>query len=183
MKVTLKNVRLSFPDLFEASEYEGKRNFGAQFLLEPGSENAKAVEAAIEAIGKEKWKDKAAATVKAIRAGGNQKCCYWSGDTKTYDGYEGMMVVTAKRAEDKGRPLVIDQKKNPLQPSDGKPYAGCYVNASVDLYCQENAFGKGIRAVLMGVQFAKDGDAFGSGTQVADPDEFDDLSTGDDDLM
>ena len=180
MKVTLKNVRLSFPNIFDAVEHEGKVQYGAQFLIEPDSANAKAIEKAMTDVAKEKWADKGAAILKIARStGSNKECCYWKGETKAYDGYDGMMVLTAKRNEDAGRPLVIDQGKNPLAASDGKPYAGCFVNASVDLWPQDNKHGKTVRATLMGVQFAKDGDAFGAGTQVADVDEFDDLSADD----
>lgn len=183
-KLKLQNVRLSYPDLFEANEYEGKRNFGATFLIEPGSKQDKEIREALDAEAKEKFKDKAPAILKAALAGGNQKCCYWDGNTKTYDGYADMMALTAKRAEDKGRPLVIDKNKSPLTAADGKPYAGCYVNASVELWAQDNKFGKSVRCTLLGVQFANDGDAFSAGS-VASEDDFDDLGdSGDaDDIM
>lgn len=180
MKIKLQNVRLSFPDLFEAGEYEGKRKYGASFLIDPGSANEKTVRAALGSVAKEAFKDKGAAILKAAIAGGNQKCCFWDGNTKAYDGYEGMLVLTAKRDEDKGRPLVIDQAKNPLAAADGKPYAGCFVDGIVELWAQDNKYGKTVRATLLGVQFRADGDAFGSGSQVADVDDFDDLGTSDD---
>jgi len=180
-KIQLKNVRLSFPDLFEASEFEGKRSFGATFLIKPGDANDKAIRAAINEVATEKFKDKAAAIVKAAMAGGNQKCCYWDGNLKTYDGYADMMALTSKRGEDKGRPLVIDKNKAPLVSADGKPYAGCYVNASVELWAQDNKYGKSVRCTLLGVQFAGDGDAFSAGS-IADESDFEDLSEGADDL-
>jgi hypothetical protein len=178
MKLKLTNVRLSFPDLFEAGEYEGKRTYGATFLIEPGSANDKAIGASMAEVAKEQWKEKGAAILKAAIAGGsNQKICYWDGSTKTYDGYEGMKALTAKRGEEKGRPLVLDKDKTPLVSGDGKPYAGCYVNASVELWAQDNKFGKSIRCTLLGVQFYADGDAFSAGS-VADESDFDDLSVG-----
>lgn len=179
-KIALQNVRLSFPDLFEASEYEGKFNFGATFLVEPGSATDKAITVAVQEVAKEEWKEKGAAIVKAAQAGGNQKICYWSGDLKTYDGYQGMMALTAKRGQDKGRPLVLDRDKTPLALGDGKPYAGCYVNASVELWAQDNKYGKTIRCTLLGVQFAKDGDSFSAGS-AASEDDFG-VVEGEDDL-
>jgi len=180
-KIKLQNVRLSFPDLFEPGEYEGQRKFGATFLIEPGSANDKVIREAINDVAKEAFKDKGAAIVKAAMAGGNQKICYWDGSLKSYDGYEGTMALTAKRNEDKGRPLVIDKDKTPLVAADGKPYAGCYVNVSVDLWAQDNKYGKSVRCTLLGVQFHADGDAFSAGS-VGDVDDFDDLSDGTDDL-
>lgn len=176
-KVKLQNVRLSFPDIFEPGEYEGQRKFGATFLITPGSDQDKAIRAALDAEAKEAFKDKGPAILKAAIAGGNQKCCYWDGNSKTYDGYADMMALTTKRNEDKGRPLVIDKNKSPLAAVDGKPYAGCFVNASVEFWAQDNKFGKSVRCTLLGVQFAGDGDAFSAGS-VASEDDFDDLGDG-----
>ena len=75
------------------------------------------------------------------------------------------------------RPLVIDKDKSPLTEQDGKPYAGCFVNASVELWAQDNNYGKRINASLRGVQFFKDGDAFAGGG-AASEDEFDDIAEG-----
>jgi len=170
--VKLKNVRLSFPDLFDATQYQGVGPFryNASFLIEPGSDNDKAVQAAILEAANEKF-GKKAGTVLAGMRGNSNKYCYVSGDTKDYDGYQGMMVLSAHRKQEAGRPLVIDGNKNPLRPEDGKPYAGCYVNATVDIYAQDGQ-NAGIRCGLKGVQFAGDGDAF-SGSKVSTPEDFD----------
>jgi hypothetical protein len=177
MKVSLKKVRLSFPDLFVAKQYEGKGDFkyAASFLIEPGSDNDKAVQAAIKAVAVEKWGKRVDAVLESIR-GSKQQYCYLKGDSKEYEGYAGMLVLSAKRKQKDGRPLVIDQAKNPLNESDGKPYAGCYVNATVDIWAQDGTH-TGIRGGLLGVQFHSDGDAF-SGGAVANPDDFEALDAG-----
>ena len=183
MKISLKNVRLSFPDLFEATQFQGTgpSNFGASFLIDPSSPNVKTIEAAIKAVADEKWGAKAVAVVNGLK-GNSQKCCYYNGDSKSYDGYEGSMVLSAKRGEDKGRPLIVDKDNTPLVAQDGKPYAGCTVNASVELWAQDNQYGKGIRATLRAVQFVKDGDRF-SGSEPAGENEFDDLTVDDESLV
>lgn len=176
MKLKLNNVRLSFPDLFTAVQYngEGSFNYRAQFLVEPDSDTDKAIRAAIKQVAKDKWVAKADAVLKSI-VGSPQKYCYIDGDTKDYDGYTGMMALSTTRGQGKGRPLVIDSDKTPLAESDGKPYAGCYVNASVEFWAQDNNFGKAIRCTLLGVQFFKDGDAFGGGSAPSE-DDFEDLA-------
>jgi hypothetical protein len=55
--------------------------------------------------------------------------------------------------------------------SSGKPYSGCYVNAVIELWAQDNKFGKRINASLMGVQFLRDGQRL-SGGGVASADDF-----------
>ncbi len=184
MKVKLENVRLSFPDLFEAVQYQGQGpfNYRAQFLMEPNSKEKKAVEVAIAAVAKEKWGAKSLAVLESIKSN-PQKFCFIDGNTKTYDGYAGMFALSATREVSKGRPLVINRDKTPLTQVDGKPYAGCYVNATVEIWAQDNNYGKAIRAQLLGVQFDRDGDAFGGGSSASSPEEFEDLSVGTDDLV
>jgi hypothetical protein len=73
---------------------------------------------------------------------------------------------------------VIDRDKSPLTAEDGKPYSGCYVNCSLELWAQDNSYGKRINAQLGGVQFFKDGDAFSGGGSAADADDFDEITEG-----
>jgi hypothetical protein len=176
MKIKLNGVRLSFPQLFEATTVngEGKPAFSAAFLISPKDPQVAAINAAIDAVAKEKWGAKAEANIKAMRAA--DKVCLHSGDLKSnYDGFEGNLYVSARNSM---RPLVIDVNKSPLTEQDGKPYAGCYVNASIELWAQDNNYGKRVNATLMGVQFYKDGESF-TGGGVADTDDFDDLTAED----
>jgi hypothetical protein len=190
-KVKLTNVRLSFPVLFEAEQFDGKGpfNYAAVFLVEKDSANHKALIAGQNEVAKETWKDKAAAIMKNANEDKRTRFIK-DGDAETYDGYAGMVHIRALRAKDKGRPLILDKKPkkedgsdNILTQDDGKPYAGCYVNATVELWAQDNKYGKTIRAQLLAVQFAKDGDSFAAGSK-GSSDEFEDLSdSGEDDLI
>lgn len=175
MKLKLSNVRLAFPQLFEAKTVngEGKPAFSATFLLDPTHPGIKEINAAIEAVAKEKWGAKAEGILKAARAA--DKVALHNGDLKAnYAGFEGNFYVSARNAT---RPLVINADKSPLTEQDGKPYAGCYVNASIDVWAQDNNYGKRVNASLGGVQFFKDGDAFVGGG-AADESDFDDISSG-----
>lgn len=175
MIITLKNVRLAFPDIWTpvAFEGEGEKKYGATGLIMPGSENDKLVKSTIKLVATEKWKDKAPAILKSIEGNAN-KYCYVDGNTKTYDGFADMMALSAKN---KKRPTIKDRDASPLTETDEKPYGGCYVNMSVEIWPQDNKWGKGIRASLRGLQFVKDGDAFTAGS-VAGDDEFEDLGQG-----
>jgi len=176
MKIILKNVRLSFPDLFEPKAFQAgdTPKYKASFLIAKDSEQIKAIEAAVKATAVAKWGAKADTVLKAIRGNAN-KFCFQDGDVKEYDGYAGHMSVSANS---KVRPLVLDRDKAPLTAADGKPYAGCYVNASIEFFAYDTP-GNGISASLKGVQFVKDGDAFGGGAP-ASADEFDDLAVDND---
>lgn len=180
MKVRLNNVRLAFPSLFEAKTVngEGKPAFSAAFLLEKNHPDVKALEAAIESVAKDKWGAKAADILKSLRAAG--KTALKDGDTKAeYAGFSGNYFVSARNAV---RPTVINSDKTPLTESDGKPYGGCYVNVIVELWAQDNSFGKRINASLGGVQFVRDGEAF-SGGGATSADEFDVVTETADDLV
>jgi hypothetical protein len=180
MKVKLNNVRLSFPSLFEP---DGKYNkYNAVFMFAPDSAEAKAVREAIEASAIEKWKDRKKALTFIESCMRSDKSCYntapkVSSDTgEAYDGFEGMHWIRSSNA---AQPLVIDSNKAPLSKKDGKPYAGCFVNASIDVWVQDNSYGKRINATLLGVQFARDGDAFSGGRRASETD-FDEISSGTD---
>jgi hypothetical protein len=193
MDVIIKKVRLSFPSLFTATEFkagDGKPRWSASFIIEPGSENDKAIEAAIEAEAKETWGDKYKNMLAQMR-GQSNKDCYLAGnarsrsDGSTYDGYEGMKVLTTHRpAIVKGnanaRPLIINTDKSVLMPEDGRPYAGCYVNAKISIYCQKGE-NPGVRASFSVVQFHSHGEAFSSSTPSAD--EFEAIKDEEDSLV
>lgn len=175
MKLKLKNLRLAFPALFEAKTVngEGKPAFSAALLIDPADPQVKEINAAIEQVAKDKWGAKADVMLKTMRAA--DKLALHDGDLKAqYDGFPGNLYISARSAT---RPLVIDSDKSPLVEADGKPYAGCYVNVSIELWAQDNNYGKRINASLGGVQFLRDGDAFAGGG-AASEDEFDDVTAG-----
>lgn len=175
MIIKLKNVRLAFPALFEAKTVNGEGDpaFSAVFLLDADDPQVAEINQALVAVAKEKWGQKADAILKQLRAAG--KVALRDGDEKAqYDGFEGNFYLSARMST---RPTVVDRDRTPLVAADGRPYAGCYVVASVELWAQDNGYGKRINAGLRGVQFLRDGDAFG-GLRPATPDEFDDMSEG-----
>lgn len=175
MKIKLQNVRIAFPQLFEAKTVNGEGDpaFSAVFLMAPDHPAVAELEKAFDIVGKEKWGAKWPQVKKELTA--KDRLALHDGDTKAdYAGFEGNMFVSSRN---KTRPLVIDRDKSPLTAADGRPYAGCYVHASIELWCQDNNYGKRINASLRGVQFYKDGDAFAGGG-AASEDEFDDIEEG-----
>jgi hypothetical protein len=176
MQVMLKNVRLAFPNLFEARGVgDSDPRYSATLIFAVDSPAHKQMVEAIEKVAKDKWGAKAEVSMKTVRAK-NKVCLHDGAEKARYDGFDGMMYVSASN---KDRPTVIDRQRAPLQPGDGLPYAGCVVNAQIDVWAQENQYGLGINALLMGIQFVKDGDRFGGGG-VASADAFDILEDDED---
>lgn len=178
-EVRLENVRLSFAHIFRAQKPKKKNEdgteaapkFNCSFLIpkdtKQGKANVERMKEAMRAARDAKW-GKNPPKLKP------EKMCLRDGDQEDWDGYEGHMYVSASNTR---RPVVLDRNKTPLTEEDGKPYSGCYVNAVVRIWCQDNAHGKRINASLEGVQFVKDGDAFGAAP--LDEDAFDDLGEDD----
>lgn len=184
IKVRLENVRLGFAQqIFVASAVEEGQDpkFGCDSLLVPGSSVKKQVDGkwvpttmkdVLLEVANDAMKGKGSKWLDDLE---NSKRCYRDGDKRVnkagdpYEGYEGVFYVTAKN---KVRPLVIDQNKSPLTQQDGKPYSGCYANVNIEVYAITDPKRKGVHASLKGVQFVKDGDAFGGGAP-ASPDDFD----------
>lgn len=189
MKVILKEVRIAFPEIFTPKAVgNSEPRYGAQFLFPKDSDNHKRLKEVIKQVALEKFEDKTDAIMKKIMAD-PKSYPLQSGDDKTnsdgeaYNGYEGMMYLRASAAQ-KDKPLVLARDKTPLASDNGLIYAGCYVDASVDVWVLDHSqYGKKICAKLLAVRFNKDGDAFGGGAR-ATVDDFEDLADfdGDDEI-
>lgn len=165
-RIQLKNVRLSFPSIFKRSVFEGEEGkYEATFLIDKSDVKTKKMldKAIEEAISNSGIKGKIKEDMRCLR----------DGDEAEYDGYEGCWSF--KAANDR-RPTVINKDRSPITADDEIIYAGCYVNAIVDIWVQNNKWGKRVNSNLYGIQFYKDGEAFGShpGDVTDEFDEFDD---------
>jgi hypothetical protein len=176
MELILKNVRMAFPALYEpktvGNDPKAKPAYGARFIIEPGSDNAKALAAAVEQVAREhpKWGAKADAILAQLKKDG--KVCYVEDEYKNkdgepYDGFEGMFSLGTR--SEKLKPTVKDRFNNDVtEGQPGAPYGGCYVHAAVDIWAQDNDFGRRINGVLQGVMFAADGQGFAGGRPASD---------------
>ena len=196
MKLMLRNVRLSFPNIWRPDvvkgrqgEKEGKPTYNCNVLIPHADPQIALINKAIEDVVADKWKEKAPLMLQEIRA--KDRVPLHNGDFKAdYDGYAGMYFLTARsetkplivglvpwQVDDNGQPMRDAKGKlipNELQETDGRPYGGCYVNLNIDIYAYTKPV-NGVTAGLKGIQFVGDGDAFAGGPP-ADPEEFDDLS-------
>lgn len=176
-RILLKDVRLAFPNLFEPTTVagEGKPRYSATLLFPVDHPQLADIKTKIDALAKDKWREKAAGILAGLYKTG--KVALHDGDEKAqYDGFSGNMFVAAASQEN-APPTVIDQARNALSAKSGKPYAGCYVNASLEFWVQDNQWGKRVNCTLRGVQFLRDGDSFSAG-RPADADEFEEVTEG-----
>lgn len=168
MAIKITNARLSFPNLFRKASFQGNETkYEATFI--------------IPKKGTEKWYEELMAQVNSALANakmkvGADKLFIKDGDTLDRPEYENSWVIKASNSK---RPTTIDRDRTVVVEEDEKFYAGCYVNASIDFWLQNNQFGKRVNANLLGIQFIKDGESF-EGDYVAKADDFDDLGEDED---
>lgn len=174
-QLLIRNARLSYPKLFRAeavkSDPNARPRYGCALIVPKGDEATMAkVNAEIARLAKGKMKG---VTPK------RKDIPIKDGDGEDGDEFsKGCWVISANRQESQGRPTVIDRDKSPLDESDGRPYAGCYVNAVIGLYVPK-AWPTKVCASLEIVQFWKDGEPFGA--ERVDTDVMPDFDGEDDD--
>lgn len=176
-RIMLNDVRLAFPKLFRAEQVNGQGDpkFGATLIIAPDHPQLEELRKIQDAVAKDKWKEKAAGIVNVLDK--QDRLAVHDGDIKSqYDGFPGNFYVSAN-AQESAPPTVVDQARNLLKENSGKPYAGCFVNASIEIWAQDNKFGQRVNTALRGVQFLRDGDAFSAG-RPADADEFEEVTNG-----
>lgn len=161
-KIKMQAARLSFPSLFNTAKFGGEDTgkYEATFVLDKveHADTIASIKAQIDRLMKEELKSKIP----------SDKLCLKDGDEMGRPEFEGKYTI---KASTKKRPLVINRDKSAIGESDNIVYAGCYVNAIVSLWAQNNTWGRRINAQLDGVQFCRDGEPFGDGGVSVD--EFD----------
>jgi hypothetical protein len=203
-EIKLKDVRLSFSDnLFvaEAGEvrtkgkHKGKipyRN-SANFLI------PKTNTVLIDAIKKVMIEARDQLWPKDPPKIKGDKLCLQDGDDVEYAGYADHMYISASRTtygtdgKVPKRPFRIIGR-NKVELADGKQgfpdinesddivYAGCYVNAVLRIWAQDDPdYGKRINASIEGVQFWRPGERFGGGKRLDVDNAFDEYQDDDDD--
>ena len=174
----LKNIVLAFPALAEPQSFgEGEPAYGAKFPIKPNSEQQKAIEAAILAEAKEAWKDKADSVIDMLAEDGKlcfTKKVYRSKKTgEPYQGFEGQHYLSTRNA--KTQPSVYNQYGEEVTGKseiEAKAFSGAVVNASIEVWAQDNKWGRRVNCSLRGVMLTGEGENFGGGSSPAGADEF-----------
>lgn len=181
-------ARLAFNPPWEPTSINnGPPKFRARLMFDPdsdwGKESIKIIRATRKevAVVKFKGKAKAEAILDTIKGDKNKESWfendYRNQEGEVTEGFEGMFHLSTLADE---QPLMLDRDRAELSKRDGRLYSGCYVVAKIDIWGQDNAHGKGMRATILGLQFWKDGVGF-SGAKRAKVDDFEDLGVEDDD--
>lgn len=177
-RIMLKNVVLAFPALAEPQAFgEGEPAYGAKFPIQPNSAAHKALEEAIKAEAKDAWKDKADSILEMLADDGKiafTKKVYKSKKTgEPYQGFEGAHYLSTRNA--KTQPSVYNEYGDAVTGKSAierEAFSGAIVNASVEVWAQDNKWGRRINCSLRGVMLTGEGENFGGGSSPASADEF-----------
>lgn len=187
MELRLKNVRIAFPALDKPEALgEGEPAYQAKLIIVPDSPNVKLIDDAMVSVAKEQWKDKAESVLALLKE--DKKLCFVKApyrNKKTGEAYAGFDSMYSLSTRSKNQPTIFDKFNRPVtDPRDIKSliYSGCFVHAKIDIWAQDNKWGRRINANIAGAMFAKDGEAFGGSTP-ASADDFEDLKADDDEAL
>lgn len=165
--------------------------YGCTVIIDPASPAGAAVQAAVNEVAFAEFGKNFAVILGAMDA---KKQCLRDGDKyldaegEVRPDFAGQKYLAAKNdvkpvviayAFHNGKPVVLSADGGTFQdgvpvavPFEAKaPYRGCFVNVkvSIDAFTSKNAeVGRMVAAKILAVQFAKDGDAFGSAPPTAD---------------
>jgi hypothetical protein len=176
MKLKLKNVRLSFPNLFEAEQYEGKGPFNySRVVLDrrTTTRSSRPIDEAIKAararpVGCEGARDP---------EGGPARQEGVLLDRRRPQGSRGHTgSCPSHRKQDDGRPLSSTSRRTRWSPATASPTPAA-TSTRRSRSTPPQAEHRQVRCGLIGVQFAADGDAFGGGSKPS-ADDFDEIEQG-----
>jgi hypothetical protein len=174
----IHNKRIAFPALAEPKAIgEGSPAFGARFIIEPNDPEVALMDATMEAVAAEKWKEDGDDVLEHLIEEGLtafKHSPYRSKKTgKVYDGFQGKFNLGTR--SEKTKPTVLNEfgkEVSDTRAIESLIYSGCFVHAQVEFWAQDNTYGRRINASLLGVMFADRGESFGGGSPPADASDF-----------
>lgn len=171
MEIKIK-ARATFLHVFNPSNFngEGALQYKGTGILKAGDPQIEEFQKAEDAVGSLKWGNKWPTIKKELA--GKDRMALKNGDQKSHlDGFENNYYFNASN---KARPVLLDWNRTPLVESDGRPYGGCVCIFLIEIWPQDNAYGRRLNVKLKGLQFAEDGPAFAGGG-AASQDDFEEL--------
>lgn len=182
MEVILNDVRLSYPNLWvpgKPPNTPGEPKYGCHGIMAKGSPAYELAVKAFMTVATDAWGPNA---MNIVRSLSRDKKCIREGNQNVdpkgviKDGYKDMFYIAARN---KAKPMIVDsmRRMNPetgkpdwvIVPDNGRIYGGCKVNLKVDIYAMAKpGMGQQINATLLAVQYAGEGQAFGSAPGTAE---------------
>lgn len=165
-------VRLSYFYGFEGfkdKQDPKKIGYPAHFIFGPKHPVVAQVVAAMQLAANNQWGAKGPEMYEALKA--KHLLCLKEGSVMKpgEEAYAGKLFIAGNA---KKRFTIVGPDRTPVNSSDAfAPYSGAYGNGIIQVWSQDNSWGKRINAQIMGVQFSRHGESLGGG-RIANPDDF-----------
>lgn len=186
-KITIKNVRLSYANVWEPkANLQGDLKYSASLIIPKNSPEVAEVKRAINKAAKDnkaKFVDKKGRDIPKEKI----RLPLRDGDIDRADepAYEGCYFINVSS---NNAPKIVNRRLKPIV-DRSEVYSGCYANVSVNFFGYNTNGNAGIGAGLGNIQKLKDGEPLGGFSnpeddfEVLDDDEFEDEFSDDDDLF
>ena len=186
-KITIKNVRLSYANVWEPkANLQGDLKYSASLIIPKNSPEQAEVKRAINKAAKDnkaKFVDKKGRDIPKEKI----RLPLRDGDIDRADepAYEGCYFINVSS---NNAPKIVNRRLKPIV-DRSEVYSGCYANVSVNFFGYNTNGNAGIGAGLGNIQKLKDGEPLGGFSnpeddfEVLDDDEFEDEFSDDDDLF
>ena len=169
-KIMLKNVRLSYANLFEPRENKNRElRYSTSLIIPKDHPQVDELHAIIDAEGEQKFGKKWAGMRK-------RNDPFHDADEDDDPVYEGMMYINPSS---KRKPQVVDRQVQPIL-DESEIWSGCYCNVSIAVFHFDVTENKGVSFGLNNIQLVKEGERLG-GAPNAD-EEFSAIDADDDDF-
>ena len=161
-KIVLKNVRLSYANLFEAkvAVSGGTAKFSTALLIPKGHPQLAALRDAINAEAVAKFGPDAIKEMAKTKSKYHHPLRDGDEEREGEAAYAGMYFANASS---KRQPQVVDQKVQPII-DESEIFSGCWANVSINVYPFDVEGSKGIALGLNNVQLVKKDDRLGGAT-------------------
>jgi hypothetical protein len=172
-EILMENGRFSFTYVYTPyKNKDGNANYTTHWIFPENHPQKAELEALIRQTAADAWKEKADEYLKA--AAGQDKLCIHRGDISKpgIAEYKGMLFISASRKIEAPPMTIVDENRRPITIASGKMYSGCWGDLAINLWAQNNAFGRRINAEILGVQHVRYDTKLSGGGAVAAADEF-----------
>jgi len=185
MRIKLKNVRIAYPELFNAKLNgtfpDQPAKYNCRVLLDKSDPQVGIVKSGISNVATDAFKDKATLILKSLSA--QDRLPIHDGDLKPdLDGHEGNYYLNLSS---KSKPTVLNKNKTPATESASPFYSGCRADVILEITAYLNRQKQHCVSVeLAGVMFVGDDEPLATGSvKVAKADEFDDYEIDQDNVL
>lgn len=172
-KILLQNGRFSFTYVYKPYvNKDGNQNYTTHWIFEETHPQWGELQQLIITTAQDGWKDKWQEYLAAAK--GQDKLCVHRGDISKpgIDVYKGKLFVSASRKVDDPPMTIVDESKRPITIASGKLYSGAWGDIAINLWAQNNSFGRRINAEILGVQHVRHDTKLSGGGAIAKADEF-----------